>query len=104
MRSASTSASATNSGEEGEDGDDYLLQQALASAKAIHHIHGIQFDELQDINVLTDIKFVVVSVPLPLGRKFFFRLIVPLTLLNNDSSYCVSMSFYSEKYCSKNTK
>ena len=84
MRSASTSASATNSGEEGEDGDDYLLQQALASAKAIHHIHGIQFDELQDINVLTDIKFVVVSVPLPLGRKFF-RLIVPLTLLNNNN-------------------
>ena len=88
MRSASTSASATNSGEEGEDGDDYLLQQALASAKAIHHIHGIQFDELQDINVLTDIKFVVVSVPLPLGRKFL-SFDCAINFLNDDSSYCV---------------
>ena len=51
-------------------GDDYLLQQAVAAARAIHHIHGIQFDELQEINVVNDIKFVVVSVALPLGRKF----------------------------------
>lgn len=104
MRSASTSASATNSGEEGEDGDDYLLQQALASAKAIHHIHGIQFDELQDINVLTDIKFVVVSVPLPLGRKFFSFDCVINFIEQQQQLIFVSMSFYSEQYCSKNTK
>ncbi len=42
----------------------------MASARAIHHIHGIQFDELQDINVLTDIKFVVVTISLPLGLLF----------------------------------
>ena len=64
------SNSNTASTEEEEDSDGYLLQQALASARAIHHIHGIQFDEMQDINVLTDIKFVVVTVALPLGLLF----------------------------------
>jgi len=64
------SNSNTASTEEEEDSDGYLLQQALASARAIHHIHGIQFDEVQDINVLTDIKFVVVTVALPLGLLF----------------------------------
>uniref|UniRef100_A0A7S2LJP8 PDZ domain-containing protein n=1 Tax=Skeletonema marinoi TaxID=267567 RepID=A0A7S2LJP8_9STRA len=70
LRSNSNTASGTASTEEEENNDDYLLQQALASARAIHHIHGIQFDELQDINVLTDIKFVVVTVALPLGLLF----------------------------------
>ena len=67
LRSNSNTASTE---EEEEDSDAYLLQQALASARAIHHIHGIQFDEMQDINVLTDIKFVVVTVELPLGLLF----------------------------------
>lgn len=56
--------------EEDEDSDGNLLQQAVAAARAIHHIHGIQFDESQDINVLTDIKFVVVTIKLPLGLLF----------------------------------
>lgn len=66
----STMRSTTASTEEEEDSDGYLLQQALASARAIHHIHGIQFDEMQEINVLTDVKFVVVTVELPLGLLF----------------------------------
>ena len=66
LRSNSNTASA----EEEEENDVYLLQQAMASARAIHHIHGIQFDESQDINVLTDIKFVVVTIALPLGLLF----------------------------------
>jgi len=53
-----------------EDEDNYLLQQALAAARAIHHVQGVEFDETQEINVLTDIKFVVVTVSLPLGLLF----------------------------------
>jgi len=53
-----------------EDEDSYLLQQALAAARAIHHVQGVEYDETQEINVLTDIKFVVVTVSLPLGLLF----------------------------------
>lgn len=47
-----------------------MLQQALAAARAIHHVQGVEYDETQEINVLTDIKFVVVTVSLPLGLLF----------------------------------
>lgn len=67
---SNTSFASASAGDDESGGDDFLLRQALASARAIHHIHGIQFDELQDINVLTDIKFVVVTVALPLGLLF----------------------------------
>lgn len=54
-----------------EDEDEaYLLQQALAAARAVHHIHDVEFDETKEIDVLTDVKFHVVNVKLPLGRKF----------------------------------
>ena len=68
LRSNSNTASATVSAE--GDGDEHLLQQAVAAAKAVHHINGVQFDASHDINVLTDIKFVVVTVELPLGLLF----------------------------------
>ena len=58
-----------------EDEDSYLLQQALAGARAIHHVQGVEYDETQEINVLTDIKFVVVNVSLPLGCEY---LVVPM--------------------------
>ena len=64
-----------------EDEDSYLLQQALAAARAIHHVQGVEYDETQEINVLTDIKFVVVTVSLPLGREY---LVVPCLL-----SFCL---------------
>lgn len=50
-----------------DDEDGYLLQQALLAARAIHHVQGVEFDETQELNVLTDVKFVVVTVSLPLG-------------------------------------
>ena len=53
-----------------EDEDSYIFQQALAAARAIHHVQGIEYDESQDINVLTDIKFLVVTVALPLGCEY----------------------------------
>eukprot|EP00579_Thalassiosira_antarctica_P013778 CAMPEP_0201947032 /NCGR_PEP_ID=MMETSP0903-20130614/54725_1 /ASSEMBLY_ACC=CAM_ASM_000552 /TAXON_ID=420261 /ORGANISM="Thalassiosira antarctica, Strain CCMP982" /LENGTH=1813 /DNA_ID=CAMNT_0048490153 /DNA_START=42 /DNA_END=5484 /DNA_ORIENTATION=+ len=53
-----------------DDEDNYLLQQALAAARAIHHVQGVEYDETQDINVSTDIKFVVATVSLPLGLLF----------------------------------
>jgi hypothetical protein len=42
-----------------EDEDNYLLLQALAAARAIHYLQGVEFDEKNEINVLTDIKFVI---------------------------------------------
>ncbi|KAL7549874.1 hypothetical protein ACHAWF_013131, partial [Thalassiosira exigua] len=53
-----------------DDEDGYLLQQALAAARAIHHVQGVEYDETQEINVLNDIRFVVVTVSLPLGLLF----------------------------------
>ena len=108
MRSNSMSATTSGEAENGEDGDgdDYLLQQALASARAIHHIHGIQFDELQDINVLTDIKFVVATVELPLGCKFvcFDLLFVFIERQFNSYALCLLAFLFIKQYCFKNTK
>lgn len=42
-----------------EEEDNYLLLQALAAARAIHYLQGVEFDEKNEINVLTDIKFVI---------------------------------------------
>jgi len=39
-----------------EEEDIYLLLQALAAARAIHYLQGVEFDEKNEINVLTDIK------------------------------------------------
>jgi hypothetical protein len=59
-----------------EEEDNYLLLQALAAARAIHHVQGVDFNEKNEINVLTDIKFVVVTVALPLGREFVCALVL----------------------------
>eukprot|EP00956_Cyclotella_meneghiniana_P006481 scaffold8496_cov66-Cyclotella_meneghiniana.AAC.23 len=53
-----------------DDDDAYLLQQALASARAVHHIHGVEYDESQEIDVVTDVKFHVANIKLPLGLLF----------------------------------
>lgn len=42
----------------------------MASARAVHHIHGVEYDETQEIDVLTDVKFHVASIKLPLGLLF----------------------------------
>ena len=61
-----------------DDEDGYLLQQALAAARATHHIRGFEFDETKEINVLTDIKFVVVTLTLPLGCEYSVYTVVLL--------------------------
>lgn len=53
-----------------EDEDKYLLQQAVAAARAIHHVQGVEYDETLDINVMADIKFVVATVALPFGCEY----------------------------------
>eukprot|EP00804_Cyclotella_cryptica_P023504 CCRYP_012148-RA/>CCRYP_012148-RA protein AED:0.03 eAED:0.03 QI:1584/1/1/1/0.75/0.6/5/134/1047 len=60
----------TDSYAEEEEDEAYLLQQALAAARAVHHIHDVEYDETKEIDVLTDIKFHVVNVKLPLGLLF----------------------------------
>lgn len=58
-----------------EEEDNYLQLQAMAAARVIHDLKGMDYDETNEINVLSDIKFVVVTVSLPLGCKYFhFRL------------------------------
>lgn len=54
-----------------DENDEYLLQQALASARAVHHIHGVEFDETQEIDVVSDVKFHVANIKLPLGCKCY---------------------------------
>jgi C-terminal processing protease CtpA/Prc len=53
-----------------EEDEAYLFQQALASARAVHHIHGVEYDENQEIDVMTDVKFHVANIKLPLGLLF----------------------------------
>ena len=74
-RAQSQSQSQTNTWSETstanqDEEDGYLLQQALAAARAVHHAQGVEYNESQVINVLTDVKFVVVTVSLPLGREY----------------------------------
>lgn len=87
-----------------EDEDSYLLQQALAAARAIHHIQGVEYDEAQEINVLSDIKFVVVTVSLPLGCECH----VPCHILFLFNYLCISnLKFYisnASKCSSKNMR
>ena len=66
----------TSSGQHRQPGDsastgggEGLVDLAFCAARAKHQIHGIEFNESCDIDIVTDIKFVVVSVGLPLGRE-----------------------------------
>lgn len=89
-----------------EDEDSYLLQQALAAARAIHHVQGVEYDETQEINVLTDIKFVVVTVSLPLGCEFSLHCFVLFCHYNTFlSNVLTDISWLLSVQCSsKNTK
>lgn len=83
-----------------EDEDEaYLLQQALAAARAVHHIHDVEFDETKEIDVLTDVNFHVVNVKLPLGRKFVTFVVFAYT-----STSCNIFSFEIMQFYFKSTK
>jgi hypothetical protein len=53
-----------------EEEDNYLQLQALAAARTIHDVKGMDYEEKNEIDVLSDIKFVVVTVSLPLGCEY----------------------------------
>ena len=53
-----------------EEEDNYLQLQALAAARTIHDVKGMDYDEKNEIDILSDIKFVVVAVSLPLGCEY----------------------------------
>jgi hypothetical protein len=53
-----------------EEEDNYLQLQALAAARTIHDVKGMDYNEKNEIDVLSDIKFVVVAVSLPLGCEY----------------------------------
>ena len=50
-----------------EDEDKYLLQQAVAAARAIHHVQGVEYDETQDINVQVEISIDLGPVDAPMS-------------------------------------
>ena len=54
-----------------EEEDNYLQLQAMAAARVIHDKKGMDYDETNEINVLSDITFVVVTVSLPLGCEYY---------------------------------
>ena len=89
-----------------EDEDSYLLQQALAAARAIHHVQGVEYDETQEINVLSDIKFVVVTVLLPLGCKCSFCVCIIgfIYCIKLNKLYFDLLLYYYHQYSSKNMK
>ena len=46
------------------------LRLTLTAAHLGIQVEGVEYDETEEINVLTDIKFVVMTVSLPLGCQF----------------------------------
>ena len=49
--------------------DPRLLELAKQSALCMHELLGVQYDESRGVDI-SDVKFVVVVLPLPLGSKF----------------------------------
>ena len=58
-----------NSRSQDEDGD--LVQLAMSAAKVKHLKNQMQYDETTEMDVRKDIQFVVITVGLPIGSKFF---------------------------------
>lgn len=52
------------------EGDPRLAELALHTARSVHEINGVVLDESADIELVTQLEFVVVKVGLPLGSKF----------------------------------
>ena len=50
--------------------DTELVELARHAARSHHLLKGIPYDESSPIDLYTDIKFSVVELKLPLGRKF----------------------------------
>ena len=46
-----------------------LYQAALAAAENVHFVNQIPFIRNVDIDVVKDIKFIMVTIPLPVGSK-----------------------------------
>lgn len=47
-----------------------LVDLAIQAARSAHRLQGYEFDETYDVNIVTDIKFSVVDLHLPLGLIF----------------------------------
>jgi hypothetical protein len=47
-----------------------LVDLAIQAARSAHRLQGYEFDETYDVNIVTDIKFSVVDLKLPLGLIF----------------------------------
>ena len=47
-----------------------LVDLAIQAARSAHRLQGYEFDETYDANIVTDIKFSVADMHLPLGLIF----------------------------------
>lgn len=47
-----------------------LIELAVQAARSMHKLRGFEYDEANDLNIVTDIKFCVVDLSLPLGLIF----------------------------------
>ena len=54
---------------EEKEEEEGLIRMAVCAARTRHRMNGIEFDESRDIDILTDIKFVVVTIGLPLRSE-----------------------------------
>lgn len=52
------------------EGDSRLNEFVLHTARSVHSLHGLVFDEAANPNIITDMEFVHVKVGLPLGILF----------------------------------
>jgi len=52
------------------DQDLRLIQLATESARSFHKMHGYEFDETKEVDIMNDIKFVVADMKLPMGMVF----------------------------------
>ena len=71
-KSAASSSPKHNKSEKGLpslDKDLRLIESAIQSARSYHNLRGVVYDE-SDVDIVTDIKFIVVDLSLPLGLIF----------------------------------
>ncbi len=55
-----------------------LLQLAINAAKVKHSLEKVEYDEMHDLNVQNDIKFLFLSIGLPVGSKYYYLFVYSL--------------------------
>jgi hypothetical protein len=84
-----------------------LFELAKCAARAKHHLHNVVFDESVEIDVVNEIKFSVITIALPLGRKYF---ILEMSIDTSRTISCLHqliifcILFIGKQFCSRRTR